>query len=146
MLARIRRWQHQPRQTQFAVAAALKAARSAGLDGAHIAPERMGVYFGCGEIFPDFVPACRLTAAAVQDEQFQMDRFVEAASRLCDSDDDLLEPGAAAGYVAGLLEAWGPNANFTAACVSATKAIGEATEVDSPGRGRRDADAAVPTA
>ena len=60
------RWQHHPRQTQFAVVAALKAARSAGLGGrAASIPLRMGVYFGCGEIFPDFMPACRATAAAV---------------------------------------------------------------------------------
>jgi 3-oxoacyl-[acyl-carrier-protein] synthase II len=123
-------WQQQPRQTQFAVAAALKAARAAGLDSARVAPERMGVYFGCGEIFPDFVPTCHLTAAAVRDERFQMDRFVAEANRVGDSGSELrLEPGAAASYVAGLLEAWGPNANFTAACVSSTKAIGEAAEV-----------------
>jgi 3-oxoacyl-[acyl-carrier-protein] synthase II len=123
------RWRHHPRQTQFAVAAALKAARSAGLPGARVEPLRMGVYFGCGEIFPDFAPACRATAAAVADEQFQLGRFVDEARRGCPVDEDLLlEPGSAAGYVAGLVGAWGPNANFTAACVSSTKAIGEATE------------------
>lgn len=124
------RWRHQPRQTQFAVAAALQAARVADLPGAHVDPLRIGVYLGCGEIFPEFLPTCQATAAALTGEKFSWDEFFAAARRGGAANDDaLLEPGAAAGYVAGLLDAWGPNANFTAACVSSSKAIGEAAEV-----------------
>ena len=41
----------------------------------------------------------------------------------------ILDPGAAAAFLAGCFHAYGPNANFTAACVSSSKAIGEAAEV-----------------
>jgi 3-oxoacyl-[acyl-carrier-protein] synthase II len=47
-------WTRHARQTQFAVAAALKASRAAGLPDGAIDPMRMGVFLGCGEIFPDF--------------------------------------------------------------------------------------------
>jgi 3-oxoacyl-[acyl-carrier-protein] synthase II len=44
------------------------------------------------------------------------------------ADSLVLEPGAAAGCIAAALNAQGPHANFTAACVSSSKAIGEAAE------------------
>ena len=52
------RWASRSRQTQFAVGAALKAARGAGLDisSERIDPTQFGIYLGCGEIFPNFVP------------------------------------------------------------------------------------------
>lgn len=126
------RWRRHPRQTQFAVAAASQAVESAGLRDAQVEPARFGVITGCGEIFPEFSQFCQLTGSALVDERLQIERFVaEAALAYRDSTDgDLtMEPGAAAGYIAGLFDAQGPNSNFTAACVSCSKAIGESTEI-----------------
>ena len=57
-------WTRHARQTQFAFASALKASRAAGLTDAAVDPLRMGVFLGCGEIFPDFVGLCRAIAGA----------------------------------------------------------------------------------
>ena len=123
-------WTRHARQTQFAVAAALQASRAAGLPDARVEPLRMGVYLGCGEIFPDFGQFCQLTAAASHDGPLDLERFVNGSRRVAQADDNLiLEPAAAAGCLAAMLDAQGPNANFTAACVSSSKAIGEGTEV-----------------
>ncbi len=123
-------WKRHARQTQFAVAAALMAARGAGLRDAWIDPLRMGVMLGCGEIFPDFCQFCSLAAAAAANpESLDLKRFIDGSRQVVQPDDSLiLEPGAAAGYIAAMLNAQGPNANFTAACVSSSKAIGEGTE------------------
>ena len=123
-------WTKHARQTQFAVAAALQASRAAGLPDAAIDPLRMGVFLGCGEIFPDFGQFCQLTAAASHDGSLDLERFVGGSRLVAQADDNLiLEPGAAAGCIAAMLDAQGPNANFTAACVSSSKAIGEGAEV-----------------
>ncbi|NLF72700.1 MAG: beta-ketoacyl-[acyl-carrier-protein] synthase family protein [Candidatus Anammoximicrobium sp.] len=123
------RWSRQARQTQFAVAAALQASRAAGLPDARIDPLRMGVFLGCGEVFPDFGQFCQLTAAAAHHGTLDLEQFVGESRRVAQPEDNLvLEPAAAAGFIAAMLDAQGPNANFTAACVSSSKAIGEATE------------------
>jgi 3-oxoacyl-[acyl-carrier-protein] synthase II len=121
-------WIRHARQTQFAFGAALKAARAAGLPAAEIAPLRMGVFLGCGEIFPDFGTFCRAIAGASGGGTLALERFVSAVGR--DASAGLvMEPGAAVGCIAAALNAQGPNANFTTACVSSSKAIGEAAEV-----------------
>jgi len=123
-------WTRHARQTQFAIAAALQASRAAGLPDAAIDPLRMGVFLGCGEIFPDFGQFCQLTAAASHHKSLDIERFVVDSRRVAQTDDELiLEPGAAAACIAAMLDAQGPNANFTAACVSSSKAIGEGIEV-----------------
>ncbi|HPM80220.1 MAG TPA: beta-ketoacyl-[acyl-carrier-protein] synthase family protein [Candidatus Anammoximicrobium sp.] len=123
-------WARHARQTQFAVAAALQASRAAGLPDAAIDPLRIGVFLGCGEIFPDFGQFCRLTAAASHGGSLDLERFVGQARLVARGDDNLiLEPSAAAGCIAAMLDAQGPHANFTAACVSSSKAIGEGAEV-----------------
>ncbi len=124
------RWSRHARQTQFAVAAALQASRAAGLPDDASDPLRLGVFLGCGEIFPDFGQFCQLTVAASHDKSLDWERFVGDSRRVAQSDDELvLEPGAAAACIAAILDAQGPNANFTAACVSSSKAIGESLEV-----------------
>jgi len=126
------RWRRHPRQTQFAVGAASQAVRSAGLEDSQVDPRRFGVITGCGEIFPEFSQFCQLTGSALVDERLQIDRFVDEATQVYQgsTDEDLImEPGAAAGCIAGMFDAQGPNSNFTAACVSCSKAIGESTEI-----------------
>jgi len=122
-------WARHARQTQFAFAAAVKASRAAGLADARIDPLRMGVFLGCGEIFPDFGRFCQSMAGAASAGTLAIAPFLDSFLRRADAQDDLaLEPGTAAALIAGALNAQGPNANFTAACVSSAKAIGEAVE------------------
>lgn len=123
-------WAAHARQTQFAVAAGKMAADFAGLSQGLANPLRMGVYLGCGEIFPNFAQFCRWSVATAAGDQFPMEAFLAEVRNGCRPDEDLLmEPGAAAAGIASLVNAQGPNANFTAACVSSSKAIGEAAEV-----------------
>lgn len=125
------RWRNHARQTQFAVAAALKAGRQAGLADTPLDPLRLGVFLGCGEIYPDFVHFCQATGAALErpGSEFDLDEFVQATNRYCrPGEDEILEPGIAVSQICSLFDAQGPNANFTAACVSSSKAIGEAAE------------------
>ena len=120
-------WTRHARQTQFAFAAAWKAGQDAGLPDASVNPLRMGVFLGCGEIFPDFRPFCQAVAACSSGGTLALVDFLNAAG--CGASDGLvLEPGAANGPIAAAMNAEGPNANFTAACVSSSKAIGEAAE------------------
>jgi 3-oxoacyl-[acyl-carrier-protein] synthase II len=73
-----------------------------------------------------------LTSTALDGERFQIERFVDEATcafQQSTDEDSVLEPGAAASLIAGLFDAQGPNSNFTAACVSCSKAIGESTEI-----------------
>jgi len=119
-------WTQHARQTQFAVASALKASDMAGLRDTRIDPLRVGVFLGCGEIFPEFGPFCHAVAESSSGGTWALDRFM---STICSGGKGLvLEPGAAAGCIAAALNAQGPHANFTAACVSSSKAIGEAVE------------------
>jgi 3-oxoacyl-[acyl-carrier-protein] synthase II len=122
-------WRAHPRQTHFAVAAAIKAVRSAGLADAAIDPRRFGVYLGCGETFQDFRQFAQWTCAA-DNGRFDRGRFLEEALRASASGERFeYEPAVAAGLLAGMFNAQGPNANCTAACVSSSQAIGEAAAV-----------------
>jgi len=122
-------WQHHARQTQFAVASAVKASQSAGLDDVSMDPALKGVYLGCGEIFPDFLKLCQSTQAALDGDQFQLDKFVEHCQATCPVDEALVyEPGIATTFIAGMLDAQGPNMNIISACTSSSTAIGEARE------------------
>jgi len=122
-------WRRHARQTRFAVASALMAFRDSGLAAARGDPHRIGVYTGCGEIYPDFDQFCQATAAATSERSFDMSRFLERSQQSCPVEEEMiLEPGSATGLIAGLLDVRGPNANFTSACVSSSKALGEAAD------------------
>ena len=124
------RWQHQARQTTFAVAAGLKAGRQAGLERAAVDPLRMGVYLGCGETFPDLSQFGQLISDALEGGRFKPEKFIQTARRIWSPDDGLeYEPGMAASYLSGLFNAQGPNFNCVTACASSSQAIGEATEI-----------------
>jgi 3-oxoacyl-[acyl-carrier-protein] synthase II len=120
-------WQRHARQTQFALAAALAAHRATGLADTAVDPLRLGVFLGCGEIFPDFHEFCRTIGRSLPDGTFELDRFIRETYRSARSDDELIiEPAAAAACIAGRFNAQGPHGNFTVACVSSSKAISEA--------------------
>lgn len=117
------------RQTHFAIGSALTAARSAGLPDLMIDRNRLGVYTGCGEIYPNFEQFCRWTAAGTSEQSFEISDFLQTAQMSCPPDEQtILEPGSAVGLIAGLLDAFGPNINYTAACVSSSKAICDAAD------------------
>ncbi len=122
-------WEMHSRQTQFALASAVSAVRSSGLDVNRIDRSLMGVYLGCGEVFPDFNRFCRSSIAGQQGDTWNNDSLCEGSHGRSAGEDIRLDPGAAAAALAGWFEATGPNANFTAACVSSSKAVGEAAEV-----------------
>ena len=124
------RWEDQPRHTTFVIAAAKKAVRSAGLEDARIDPLRFGVSLGCGETYPDFAQFGQLMAVAVGSGRFESETFVRTSLENGRSGSGVLwELNAPAYYLAGMFDAQGPNANYTAACVSSSQAAGEAGEV-----------------
>ena len=123
-------WGHRARQTQFAVVAAMEAVRTSGLRDAAWLPERIGVCTGCGEIYPDFRELCRSGAAASEEQGFDLRQFLQQSRQSMPKDQDsFMEPGLAANLIAAAVNAHGPQMNYTSACVSSTKAIGEAAEL-----------------
>ncbi len=122
-----RRWQHCPRQTQFAIAAGLQAARQSGIDDAMIDRERLGVYLGCGEPFEDFNAFTRSVHASMKSgSDGEANTFMRSALRVFDPEIEReAEPDMPAIHLGGLLNARGPIANCISACVSSTQAIGE---------------------
>ncbi len=124
-----------PRQTQCAVVAAEQALKTAGVSVDDIPPSRIGVYLGCGEIFPDFQRFAEASSAALADDQWDLASFMDQAEMRCSDRDELThEPGAAVGLIAGRYGFEGPSTNYTSACVSSTVALGEATELIRGGR------------
>ncbi len=122
-------WGRHARQTKFAVGSALGAVRTSGVLDAVTDPHRIGVFTGCGEIYPDFEQFCRWTAAATSDHHFELGRFLASAQMSCPPDEQsVLEPSSAVGLIAGLLDIQGPSINYTAACVSSSKAICDAAD------------------
>jgi 3-oxoacyl-[acyl-carrier-protein] synthase II len=122
-------WQGRSRHTQFAAGAAKQAVIDSGvLD--RIEPTRFGVYLGAGEGQQDFYRFARMMAAATADGEFSLKKFVETAQQELDPVAELeQEPNMPAGYVAGMFNAQGPNANCLTACAASSQAIGEATEI-----------------
>jgi len=125
-----KRWQHEPRQTIFTVAAAKKAVQNAGLELAKVDPVRFGVSLGCGETYPDFGRFGRLMAMAVGSGRFESGTFVHKSLQNGHLGREApWEPNLPASYLAGIFNAQGPNANYTAACVSSSQAAGEAADI-----------------
>ena len=134
----VKEWDREPRQTAFAVAAARRAMKLSGLESGDIDPLRFGVFLGCGEAYPDFARFGQVMAAAVGSGKLEWSEFVrEAQGNGRPVWEVPWEPNVPASYVAGMFNAQGPNANYTAACVSSTQAVGEAT--DAIRRGEVDA-------
>lgn len=125
-----KKWEGHPRQTSFAILAGKKAVRSAGLESNGVDPLRFGVFLGCGETYPDFARFGQLMAACVEHGRLESGAFFgEALRNGYVSGEMPWEPNLPASYLAGIFNAQGPNANYTAACVSSTQAVGEATDI-----------------
>ena len=133
-----KKWENEPRQTGFAVAAAKRAMGMAGLDNGHVDPLRFGVSLGCGETYPDFARFGQVMAAAVGNgKRASNEAIPQGRGNGYPAWEVPCEPNLPASYLAGMFNAQGPNANYTAACVSSTQAVGEAT--DAIRRGEVDA-------
>ena len=120
------RWQHCPRQTQFAIAAGLQATSQSGVDDTVFDRERFGVYLGCGEPFEDFNTFTRSVSASLDGGECASSTFLNTALRVFDPVIEReFEPDMPAIHLAGLVNAQGPVTNCISACVSSTQAIGE---------------------
>jgi len=98
------------RVSQLAVAAADLALRDGG-DGAGAAPERMGIYVGCG-----------MGGAAALDAAYR------GGGRVPPLTIPAFMPNAAAGHIAMRLQAQGPVLTYSVACASSAVAIAEAAK------------------
>jgi len=123
-------WENAPRQTTFALGAALNAARDAHLANATMDPSRFGIYLGCGEAFEHF-PSFFGALAGGNDQP----SFLPRALRIFDPDLEAeYEPNSPASHLASLLGAEGPNANCIAACVSSAQALGNSARMIRQGK------------
>ncbi|MFQ5496008.1 MAG: beta-ketoacyl-[acyl-carrier-protein] synthase family protein, partial [Phycisphaerae bacterium] len=121
------------RNAQFAIAAAAKAWRCAGLDrDLALDSTRVGVYLGGGEGPIDFDPFASAAVAGCRDEAGQATpldtvRWAKTAMRILNATVELeQDPNLAGGHLAVLFNAAGPNRNTLTACAASTQALGEA--------------------
>jgi len=126
-----RDWSLTPRQTQFAVAAAMQAWQASGAGDTSFEPGRLGIYLGCGEVFFDLPSHTQLIAAATnQAGEFDRSAFFREFTRdAATRDPQRLEPSQASSIIAAVTGSQGPALNCVAACASTTIAIGEAASI-----------------
>jgi 3-oxoacyl-[acyl-carrier-protein] synthase II len=122
-------WEQRSRHSRFAVGAAKQAVVDAGILGS-VEPERWGVYLGAGEGQQDFMRFGRMMTAATAHGEFSFRDFVQAGLQILNPKAELeQEPNMPSGYVAGMFDAQGPNANCLTACAASSQAVGEAAEI-----------------
>ena len=123
-------WKFRGRHTKFAAGAAKQAMAESGVLDAIKDPTRFGVYLGCGEGSQDFANFSRMMAAALTPEGIDLVKFTQTGLETLNPLAEIeQEPNMPAGYVAGMFNAQGPNANCLTACAASSQAIGEATEI-----------------
>jgi 3-oxoacyl-[acyl-carrier-protein] synthase II len=123
-------WKYRGRHTKFACGAAKQAVAQSGLADAKIDPTRFGVYLGAGEGSQDFMAFSRMMTAALLPDGLDLAKFAQTGLEILNPVAEMeQEPNMPAGYVAGLFNAQGPNANCLTACAASSQAIGEATEL-----------------
>ncbi len=130
------RHRHAGLNTQFAMAAASRAWRQAGLDAwlraGRLVSRRFGVYLGAGEGQLDFdnFAATNLAGWNEADRTFDSRKWAEAAYRNMDAIREVeQEPNMCLAHVAQLVGARGPASNCMTACAASTQAVGEAFEI-----------------
>ena len=124
------------RNTQFALAAGMRAWEASGLaSDAFLDRTRVGIYLGGGEGAIDFVPFAAAALAGCRREGGEVTpldtaRWAETAMRLLDATNELeQEPNLAGGHLAVQFKAQGPRLNTLTACAASTQAIGEAMRI-----------------
>ena len=123
-------WKNRGRHTCFAAGAARQAVDSSGVLDTALDPERFGVYMGSGEGSQDFFSFAKMMAAALENEEFDLNRFIECGLETLNPAVELeQEPNMPAGHVASMFDARGPNFNCLTACAASSQAVGEASEI-----------------
>ena len=123
-------WKTRGRHSRFAGGAAKQAVHSSGLLDSELDPTRFGVYLGAGEGTQDFDTFSRMLIAGLDGSEFDLQAFAKVGLELLDPIVEMeQEPNMPAGYLAGMFDAQGPNANCLTACAASSQAIGEATEI-----------------
>jgi 3-oxoacyl-[acyl-carrier-protein] synthase II len=120
------------RNTQFALAACQQAWTAAGLDGAKLDLDRVGMYLGSGEGSLDFNA---YTTAALSSWKTDLNgcdtvKWAQIATELMNVTREVeQEPNMPLSHLALLTGARGPAMNCLTACAASTQAIGEAAEI-----------------
>jgi 3-oxoacyl-[acyl-carrier-protein] synthase II len=115
---------------RFAIGAATQAINDSGVLDSSPDPARFGVYLGAGEGQQDFMMFMNLIAQAQVDGEVDLERFTAEGMKTLHAQTELeQEPNMAAGHLASLFNAQGPNFNCLTACAASSQAIGEATEL-----------------
>jgi 3-oxoacyl-[acyl-carrier-protein] synthase II len=123
-------WKNRGRHTCFAAGAARQAIDAAGILDSDLDPERFGVYLGSGEGSQDFFSFADMMAAALQEGNFDLHRFIKRGLETLNPAAELeQEPNMPAGHMAAMFDARGPNFNCLTACAASSQAVGEATEI-----------------
>ncbi len=123
-------WKYRARHSKFACGAAKQAMAQSGLLDKLTDPTRLGVYLGCGEGGQDFPSFARMMTSALTPDGVDLAQFARTGLEILNPVAEIeQEPNMPAGYVAGLFNAQGPNANCLTACAASSQAIGEATEI-----------------
>jgi len=126
------------RNTQFALAAAAKAWKSAGLppigeaSAGTLDLDRVGIYLGSGEGSLDFDAFTQANLASWKPDAQSLDavKFAELALKMMDTTRELeQEPNMPLSHLALFTGARGPTMNCLTACAASTQAIGEAMEI-----------------
>jgi len=120
------------RNTRFALGACAQAWKSAGLDGAKINYDRVGIYLGSGEGSLDFdaYTTAALSGWAANATSLDAVKWAQVAHEHMDVVRELeQEPNMPLSHLALLTGARGPAFNCLTACAASTQAIGEATEI-----------------
>lgn len=123
-------YQFSGRNILFAIGAATEAVKSSGVLNSDLNPVRFGVYLGAGEGQQDFATFMKLVSEARNGQEVDLQRFTQGGLReLHPQFEAEQEPNMAAGHLAALFNAQGPNLNCLTACAASSQAIGEATEI-----------------
>jgi 3-oxoacyl-[acyl-carrier-protein] synthase II len=126
----VQAWKLRGRHTKFAIGAAKKAVRDAGIEDTAFDPTRFGVYLGSGEGQQDFDCFTRMMIGAMKGDQFDLALFTKAGLEELHPVVELeQEPNMPAGHLASVFNAQGPNSNCLTACAASSQAIGEAVEI-----------------
>ncbi len=124
------RFAYSGRNIHYAIGAAVQAMKDSGLEDSDIDPARLGVYLGAGEGSQDFMIFMNLIARAQHDGEVDLEMFTSGGLTDLHAQTELeQEPNMAAGHLASLFNAQGPNLNCLTACAASSQAIGEATEI-----------------
>src|SRR5688500_10159619 len=120
------------RNTQFALGACAQAWKMAGLDGADLDLDRVGIYLGSGEGSLDFdaYSGAALTSWKPEANQVDAVKWAEIARERMNVMRELeQEPNMPLSHLALFTGARGPAMNCLTACAASCQAIGEATEI-----------------